>query len=51
MPTGQKEAFSRALIDKTLEFSGWNLLDPHEVGFEIPASERPAFDSTLRGWF
>ena len=34
MPNGQNEAFSRVLIDKALEFSGWNLLDPHEVRFE-----------------
>jgi type I restriction enzyme R subunit len=32
---GQNEAFSRVLIDKALEFSGWNLLDPHEVRFEL----------------
>jgi type I site-specific restriction endonuclease len=35
MPTGQNEAFSRVLIDRALEFSKWNLLDPHEVRFEI----------------
>lgn len=35
MPTGQNEAFSRVLIDKALEFSGWNLLNPHEVRFEL----------------
>jgi type I restriction enzyme R subunit len=35
MPDGQCEAFSRVLIDKALEFSGWNLLDPHEVRFEL----------------
>ena len=35
MPTGQNEAFSRVLIDKALEFSGWNLLDPHQVRFEL----------------
>ncbi len=35
MPTGQNEAFSRVLIDKALEFSGWNLLDPGQVRFEI----------------
>lgn len=27
MPTGQNEAFSRVLIDKALEFSGWNLIE------------------------
>jgi hypothetical protein len=30
MPLAQNEAFSRILIDKALEFSGWNLLDPHQ---------------------
>ncbi len=35
MPSGQNEAFSRVLIDKALEFSGWNLLNPHEVRFEL----------------
>lgn len=34
MPTHQPEAFSRVLIDKALEFSGWNLLDPKQVEFE-----------------
>src|SRR6478609_6786675 len=34
MPTAQPEAFSRVLIDKALEFSGWNLLDPRQVRFE-----------------
>jgi type I restriction enzyme R subunit len=29
------EAFSRILIDKALEFSGWNLLDPHQLRFEL----------------
>lgn len=35
MPSAQNEAFSRVLIDKALEFSGWNLLDPHQVRFEV----------------
>lgn len=35
MPTGQNEAFSRVLIDKALEFSGWNLLDAQQVRFEL----------------
>src|SRR6266516_987880 len=35
MPTGQNEAFSRVLIDKALEFSGWNLLDAQQVQFEL----------------
>jgi type I restriction enzyme R subunit len=34
MPS-QNEAFSRILIDKALEFSGWNLLDSHQVRFEL----------------
>ena len=32
---GQNEAFSRVLIDKALEFSGWNLLDSKQVQFEL----------------
>ena len=28
------EAFSRVLIDKELEYSGWNLLDSHQARFE-----------------
>ena len=35
MATGQNEAFSRILIDKALEFSGWNSLDPKQVVFEL----------------
>jgi len=35
MQPGANEAFSRVLIDKALEFSGWNLLDPHQVRFEL----------------
>src|SRR5579859_1059214 len=35
MPVGQNEAFSRVLIDKALEFSGWDLLDPQQVQFEL----------------
>ena len=34
MPSGQNEAFSRVLIDKALEFSGWNLLDSLQVRLE-----------------
>lgn len=34
MPTTQSEAFSRILIDKALEESGWNLLDHRQVQFE-----------------
>jgi len=35
MQKGSNEAFSRILIDKALEFSGWNLLDSHQVRFEL----------------
>jgi predicted type IV restriction endonuclease len=38
MATGKSEAFSRILIDKALEFSGWNLLDPKQVQFEFNTS-------------
>lgn len=34
MTTGRKEAFSRVLIDKALEASDWDLLDPQQVQFE-----------------
>lgn len=32
---GTTEAFSRILIDKALEFSAWNLLDPQQLVFEL----------------
>src|SRR5438552_16011922 len=32
---GQNEAFSRVLIDKALEASGWDLLNPQQVSFEL----------------
>jgi len=35
MTHGQSEAFSRILIDKALEFSGWDLLDPKQMVFEL----------------
>ena len=35
MTNGHNEAFSRILIDKSLEFSGWDLLDPRRVKFEL----------------
>ncbi|MGB6534787.1 MAG: DEAD/DEAH box helicase family protein [Xanthobacteraceae bacterium] len=35
MITGQSEAFSRVLIDKALEYSGWDLLDPKQIVFEL----------------
>ena len=34
----QPEAFSRVLIDEALKDSGWNLLDPQQVNFEISGS-------------
>ena len=48
MPTGQNEAFSRVLIDKALEFSGWNLLDPRQVRFELSSTTGRA-DYVLSG--
>src|SRR6266478_4794967 len=38
MTAGQNEAFSRILIDKALEFSGWDLLSPRHVQFELHTS-------------
>ena len=35
MSRGGNEAFSRVLIVNALEFSGWYLLDPMEVRFEV----------------
>jgi type I restriction enzyme R subunit len=35
MAPPQPEAFSRILIDKALEFSGWDLLNPQHVQFEF----------------
>jgi hypothetical protein len=35
MQHDSNEAFLRILIDKALEFSGWNLLDSHQVRFEL----------------
>src|SRR3990170_6377057 len=32
---GQSEAYSRVLIDKALEASGWDLLNSHEIEFEL----------------
>jgi len=36
--TEQAEAFSRVLIDQALKDSGWNLLDPLQVRFELQAA-------------
>jgi type I restriction enzyme R subunit len=38
MSSGQNEAFSRILVDKALEFSGWDLLSPRHVQFELHTS-------------
>ena len=35
MTLSHNETFSRVLIDKTLEFSGWDLLDDKQVQFEL----------------
>jgi predicted type IV restriction endonuclease len=48
MPTAQNEAFSRVLIDKALEFSGWNLLDPRQLRFELSGANGRA-DYVLSG--
>ena len=39
MPVSHNEAFSRALIDKALESSGWDLLDAKQVMFEQKTTE------------
>ena len=48
MKHGANEAFSRILIDKALEESGWNLLDLHQVNFELNTATGRA-DYLLRG--
>ncbi len=47
MTTPQNEAFSRVLIDRALEFSEWDLLDPKQVQFELHTSNGRA-DYLLR---
>jgi predicted type IV restriction endonuclease len=47
MTTPQNDAFSRVLIDKALEFSEWDLLDPKQVQFELHTSNGRA-DYLLR---
>lgn len=42
------EAFSRILIDKALEASGWNLLDPQQIQFELNTGSGRA-DYLLKG--
>jgi predicted type IV restriction endonuclease len=44
----RNEAFSRILIDKLLEKSGWDLTDPHQVRFESSGSSGRA-DYLLMG--
>lgn len=48
MRHGTNEAFSRVLIDKALEFSGWNLLDQKQVRFELNGTNGRA-DYVLNG--
>lgn len=48
MQHGANQAFSRVLIDKAMEFSAWNLLDPHQVRFELN-SETGRADYVLSG--
>lgn len=45
---GSPEAFSRVLIDKALEFSGWNLLDHRQLRFELNSTTGRA-DYVLSG--
>ena len=40
--SGNPEAFSRVLIDRALTESGWDLLDPHQVRFELDGIEVPS---------
>ncbi len=48
MAKGSNEAFSRVLIDKALEESGWDLLDPQQICFELN-SETGRADYLMRG--
>ena len=48
MPS-QNEAFSRILIDKALESSDWDLLDPQQMRFEL--SERNWYAAALNRRF
>ena len=52
MPGSQSEAFARVLIDKALEFSGWNLLDSQQVRFELTGNKmdgRTTFSAASAG--
>jgi type I restriction enzyme R subunit len=49
MQHGANEAFSRILIDKALEASGWNLLDPRQVRFELSGTDGRRADYVLGG--
>lgn len=42
MATNHNEAFSRILIDKALEASGWNLLDDQQIQFECNNTSKRA---------
>ena len=42
MSTSHNEAFARILIDKTLEASGWNLLDDQQIQFEYHNASKRA---------
>ena len=35
MSSRQNEAFSRIIINKALELSGWDLLNPRQIQFEL----------------
>ncbi len=47
--SNDNEAFSRILIDKALEDSDWDLLDPHQVRFELHGSSGRADYVLLNG--
>jgi hypothetical protein len=47
MSTGANEAFSRVLIDRALEFSGSNLLDSHQVRFELNGAKTMSHVTTI----
>src|SRR3990172_8364700 len=48
MAQTQNEAFSRILIDQALTLSGWNLLEPRQVRFELSGQSGRA-DYVLSG--
>ena len=50
-PFGDKEAFSRVVIDAHLKDVGWNLTDGQSVRYEYQLPDGSFSDSVLvRGW-